>query len=217
MVPPTRRRALHGATALVAALAGCGGSTTSVSRSSGPESDENVDRDPDSFTLRNAENGPPAWLPDPDEEETPWPGDRPWARGRTRVLIASRESLARLEFADVPGVEDARAFAEATDLSRATLLLDAHRVGACFTLELCAVAWSATRYHTFLSRQYRDADVACSTDAREGLAFLVRIPAVLDPTEVRGSGSATTSGTCEGWVDRMRARRAAARERGGDA
>lgn len=204
MRPCTRRRALGGAAALLAALAGCSGSVSKSGGSNAPGAVENVETDPESYALRNPRDEPAVWLRSEDDGETRRSdtGDGTWLGARTEALIASRSTADRLAFADVEGIDGARSFVRETEFDRETLLVDPERVGECFALELCYVTWSATEYHTYYARRYRDVDVACSADRRDGTARLVRIPDALDPERVTSRGSGTTSRTCYSWEGR---------------
>lgn len=209
MVPCTRRRALLGAAGVLAALAGCSGSSSGSDRSGGPEPGENVETEPDHHALRNSRNGPAVWIGSGDGGSGSTPDDDA-RRRRSHGLIATRRDADRLAFADVDGADGARAFVEGTDFDRETLLIEPDSVGECYDLQLCYVTWSATEYHTYYARHYRDVDVACSTDDRDRVAHFIRIPDTIDPERVRGSGSGTTSGTCHGWERRLERRRAEA-------
>lgn len=206
MVPYTRRRTLQGAAALLTGLAGCGGSTSGSSRSNEMGPEDNVDLDPPNVALRHHRNEPPIWIDDTRDSDTESTTEQPWRRGTTRGLIASRETAQQLTIADIEGREEVLQFLEHTDFTQATLVLDATRVDECYHRDLCYVTWSATRYHTYYARHYREASVACSTDAHDGIAHLIRIPDTLDPDEVTGSGTGTTSGSCHEMIDRRRAR-----------
>jgi hypothetical protein len=220
MVPLTRRRVLHGATALLAALGGCNdpiSGSASSSHSVPPRDAENLETDPESYVLRGSEDRPLVWLRPENTDES----DASETRDRRRTgprhdLVADEDTAARLAFAEnavgvrEPGdaaetpeprrgsdaIDAARAFVEGTDFDSETLLIDPRRIGECYRLGLCYVTWSETEYHTYYGRFYRDADVACDADARDATVRLIRIPDVLDPEEVTGSGSGVHSGSC---------------------
>lgn len=198
MVPRTRRRFLHGtAAALLAGLAGCGQSTTDDAPSDDPPRGENVERDPESYVLRNDAETPPAWLPDDRRGRTT--GDAttgPPERARTRRFVASEESAGRLAFADVEGVDEARQFVADTDFGSETLYVESQAVDECRTLELCYVTWSAGDVETQYGGHYRDADVSCGADARDAVTWLIRIPDTLDPDAVTSYGSGWSSNGC---------------------
>lgn len=191
MVSATRRALLSGAAATVAGLTGCSGANRSSS-SSPPDDPANVATEPDAVGIRGSENTPLAWL-----------GERPTPTGERRIsdhvteLVASAEAAEDLDYAEVDGVEAMQAFVSDTDFDRETLLLESHRVPECYRLELCAVTWSAASYHTYWSRRYRPADVACAADAHDRVAHLVRIPGVIDPSQLSSAGARTSSGSCD--------------------
>lgn len=190
MVPATRRALLTGAAAAVAGLAGCSGSNSSSS-SSPPSDPENLETEPLTVSVRHTENAPVAWL---GEKPTPT-GDRRLSDHETD-LIPNAETAADLGFADLDGVDELQSFVDSTDFDRETLLLESHRVDECYRLELCAVTWSASSYHTYWTQTLRPADVACSAESQDRVATLVRIPAPLDPAELNGAGSRMSRGSC---------------------
>lgn len=199
MVPRTRRRVLRGtAAAVLTGLAGCSRSTTDDPPAEEPPQGENVERNPDSYALRNDAETPPAWVPDErsgrtTDDATAEPPDR----ARTRSLVATEEAVARMGFADVDGAEEARRFASDTDFGSETLYVESQAVDECRTLELCYVTWSAGDVETQYGGHYRDADVSCEADARDAVSWLIRIPDVLDPDAVTGYGSGWSSRGCE--------------------
>jgi len=195
----TRRRALSGAVALLTGFAGCSGESSSSS-SYPPEDVANVAFDPESYSLRNPRPEPTVWTderPTPDEE-----GNHYW----NHVFVTSADDAATVSFANVPGAADARDFIDSTDYDAATVYVEQSTVQECFAPELCHVRWSETDVHTSYARRYRDADVACETDAEDVVATLVRIPAVLDPDDISSYGSSHGSGTCERRNERIRRR-----------
>ena len=198
----TRRRALSGAAALLTGFAGCSGESSSSS-SYPPENIENVAVDPESYSLRNPNDGPTVWTgerPTPREDE-----ERSHYRHHT--FVTSADDAAGVSVADVPGADEARAFLDETAYDAATVYVEQWRVRECFAPELCHVRWSETDVDTSYSRRYRDADVACETEAEDTIATLIRIPAAFDPSEVNSYGSSYGSGTCEERNERIRRRR----------
>ncbi|MDS0296217.1 hypothetical protein [Halogeometricum luteum] len=196
-MPSTRRRFLLGAAAtLLSGLAGCNGesygSSTAVERSNrsdpGPV--------PDHYVLRNAGNEPPAWFVDPDEETTTERGTVPDRMRETRGFVASETTADRLRFADVDGADAAREFVAATDFESETVYVETESVSECRTLSLCGVSWTGSSIHTDYGSTYRDADVACEADARDGVSTLIRIPEALDPDTVNSYGSGWSSRGC---------------------
>ncbi|MFC4451827.1 hypothetical protein [Halorussus aquaticus] len=158
---------------------------------------ENVVRDPEFVTLRDSDADALAWVP--SEGTTASDGDEsstPSATHRERRLVATAEAADRLRFADVEGADDARQFVAETDFESQTLFLERHRVRECFRLKLCYITWSETEVGTRYGRYYRDADVACRTDAEDATVRLIRVPDALDPERVSGYSSGTNSNGC---------------------
>ncbi|WP_251331225.1 hypothetical protein [Haloplanus pelagicus] len=206
----TRRRALHGAVAVVAGFAGCSGESSSSS-SSPPDTSGNVELNPESYSIRN-----------PAPRPTLWTGDRPTtADGEERtqyrhhLFVTSADEAATVSFADVDGVEGAREFLDATDYGAATVYAEQWRIEECFAPDLCSIRWSTDDVDTSYTRRYRDADVACEADAEDVIATLIRIPEAFDPSDVNGYGSSYGSGTCERENERIRRRRNASDGTGG--
>lgn len=197
MVPATRRALLTGAAAAVAGLAGCGGSNSSSS-SSPPSDPENLETEPATVAVRHTANAPVAWL-----GEKPTPTDDRGLSSHDSELVANAETASDLGFADVDGVDDMRSFVDATDFARETLLLERHRVGQCYELGLCAVTWSATSYHTYWTQTLRPADVACSAEAHDRVATLVRIPDVIDPSQLSSAGARMSRGSCTKYLTEL--------------
>lgn len=190
MPAPTRRRALHGAAALLAGLAGCFDESSSTGTRATRRSGD-VAYDPESFALRNPSPGPTVWT---GQRPTAEPGDdRVYFPGH--LFVAGPDDLADVSVADVPGAADARAFLEATDYDAATVYVDQSFVGECYEPELCHVRWSETEIRTSYARRYRDVDVACEADAEDFVTNLIRIPVALDPDKVR-SYSSSGGGRC---------------------
>lgn len=210
MPPLTRRRALQGAAGLLAALAGCPDRTSDSS----PTPTVPADRpraggltDPAHVVLRHSE-GPAAWFADPDRGQDPTAVES--ENGRTRGLIASdavAETLSVAEGASADatatetapgdGVAAASDLVAGTDFDSETLFLDQRRVGECYRLELCYVDWTPTEFETQYGRILRDHDVACSADAADSVAVLIRVPAALDPDERASYSSGVHSGSCD--------------------
>lgn len=207
----TRRRALSGAAALLTGFAGCSGEGSSGS-SHPPEDIENVAIDPESYSLRA-----------PGREPAFWTGERPTAgddeerwRRRHHAFVTGPDDAAGVSFADVTGADEARAFLDGTDYDAATVYIEQMSIEECFAQDLCYVEWSETDIGTDYTRRYRDADVACETDARDVVATLIRIPEAFDPGDINSYGSSRGSGTCERTNERIRRRRNASDGSGGD-
>lgn len=206
MVSRTRRALLQGAAALSLGLAGCSGATsssTTVTASNRLNADNAV-LEPDHVALRNQDNTRIVWFDDelpasPDST----PDDRHRISDAEAGLIADEGDAAELRFADVDGVDDARRFVDETDFDSETLVLETTRVPECYRLELCGATWSESDYHTYYGRVLRPADVACETDAWDRVSHLIRLPAVLDPSEITGRGSGTSGSGCGGFRRRF--------------
>jgi hypothetical protein len=196
----TRGRALSGAAALLAGLAGCSGESSSSS-SYPPAEVGDLEPNSEPYSLRN-----------PDVEPTVWTGERPTPGGgeerthrRHHLFVTGADDASAVAFADVAGAGEARTFLDATDYDAATVYLEQRTVRACFAPELCHVRWSESDIDTSYARRYRDADVACETGAEDTVVTLIRIHERLDPSEVNGYGS-NGSGTCERRNERIRRR-----------
>lgn len=195
MVPstPTRRRTLLAAAGTLAALAGCSGSNSGGGRGTPASGGRRQRFDPDSVLphhrLRAATDDPLLWDPTVTSD-----GDS--TRQRRPTFIASRETADRIEFADVDGAADARAFLDETTFDAETIYVERYPVRACYTLQLCGVSWTETSIDTEFGRVLRDADVACEADARESTAWLIRIPESLDPDLITSYGSGSSSRSC---------------------
>ncbi|WP_135854339.1 hypothetical protein [Halorussus salinus] len=190
-----RRRVLHGAVALLGALAGCSDATTDRGSSSGASRPENVLYDPEAVWLRSSDRPRPlVWLPREEARVGDSSGDdsgssSPPEDARQSAFVASRADADRLGVADEEGADAVRRFVAETDFERQTLYVENREVGACRAPELCSVAWSASDIHTEYARTFRDADVACRADERDATAVVIRIPDAIDPEEVNSHGS----------------------------
>lgn len=182
MVPLTRRRALQ-SVALAVGLGGCNGLSGSASHSESvpPRTAENVAVDPPTVSLRNP-TGDPVFRVESsaDEEQEPRP---------EYGFVTDAESAATLAFADsVDGVDDARAFLDATDYASETVYYVQQSIGECYWLECCYATWSETDVDVQFSRRLRDADVSCDADAEDGQATFVRLPEALDTDGINSYG-----------------------------
>jgi len=202
MPSTTRRTALSVAAALLTGAAGCSGETSSES-SYPSESTGNIAMDPEWRRLRRSDRGPLLWT-----------GDRPTTtddeghvHARGHFFVTSADEVSNVGIAGVDGADTARAFLEETDYDSATVYVEHSSIRECFTTNLCHVEWSESDIKTSYAREYRDADVACETDARDTLATLIRIPAAFDPTDINGYGSSRGSASCAVRNDHLRQRR----------
>lgn len=194
MSPLTRRRALHGVAGVLACLAGCSAENSGIG-ASGREStrDPNAETvtDPDAASLRVTGERPVVWR----EEETADESDR---RDRfSHEFLADARAARSLSFAtDADGVDEVRSFLDSTDYDAETVYVEQTTVGECFRRELCSVRWTDTEIQTSYARRFRDADVACETDAKDTVAWFVRIPDAVDPDAIDGYGSRYGSDGC---------------------
>ena len=196
MSPRTRRQTLRGAAALLAAFAGCSGTSSDRSNDE-PHYPENVELDPETYSLRNPGGGPVVRRRSEsttEGENGDDGGESPSFRGYW--FVASSEDAKDLVYADVAGADEARRFVAATDFDEETIFVQQRSVGECYRLELCYVGWSGTEIWTEFGRRYRDADVACEVGAESAVAILVRIPDVIDPERNHGFGFGVRSGGC---------------------
>ncbi|WP_049985598.1 hypothetical protein [Halobellus rufus] len=199
---PSRRRLLQSTAAVlgVSALAGCGGSSSSTGTArAGPDVDppEDAVTDPTHVSLRNPELAPivvdPASeteTPESDSDVTPQFDD--WQHD----LVADAERAEALEFADVDGADEARALLDGTDFESESVYVEGHVVPECYERRLCWVRWTDSDIETDYARILRDADVACGADDEDFVTNLIRIPAPLDPDDVRSYGPSSGSGRC---------------------
>ncbi|MBX0346785.1 hypothetical protein [Haloarcula pellucida] len=205
MVPPTRRRVLHGAAGLASALAGCGGlldgtgesSRTSPTATAGESDFAGSESDPENLAIRADTDRPPVWLADPDQADGGRPTESEHSYLRTNALVDSRERADRVAVADVPGADRVGAFLDATAFDSETVYVETHQVGECFRLELCSVSWRPDEVQTDYARVTRPYDEACRADRKVFAVRLVRIPAALDADSVNGFGSSIGSGSCD--------------------
>lgn len=194
MRPLTRRRALHGVVGLLGCLAGCSAEDAAIGASGGESTrspnGETV-TDPDAASLRVTGERSVVRR----REETADENDR---RDRFSHEFLTDASTARsLSFAtDADGVDEVRSFLGSTDYDAETVYVEQTAVGECFRRELCSVRWTDTEIHTSYARRFRDADVACETDAKDTVAWFVRIPDVVDPAAIDGYGSRYGSDGC---------------------
>jgi len=204
---PTRRRLLRSTAALLGAgaLAGCGGHSGASGSStvSGPGAEPPADAlvDPTAVKLRSPELKPIVFTESEsgtqtgadsasgDQTETPIDDWR-------HTLVGDAETAASLSFADVDGVDDAKALLEETDFESESVYVERHAIGECYERQLCWVRWTENEIETDYARILRDADVACEADARDVVTYLIRIPVALDPEQVNSYSSGSGSGPC---------------------
>ncbi|WP_277554041.1 hypothetical protein [Halobaculum limi] len=174
-------------------MAGCNGSNSGGGRGTSTGGGRRQRFDPDSVLphrrLRAASDDLLLW-------DSTVASDGDSTRRRRPTFIASRETADQIEFADLDGAADARAFLAETAFDAETIYVERYPVRACYTLQLCGVSWTETSIDTEFGRILRDADVACEADARESTAWLIRIPEVLDPDRITNYGSGSSSRSC---------------------
>ncbi|WP_226012168.1 hypothetical protein [Halomicrobium salinisoli] len=212
MAPLTRRRALHGAAGLVAALAGCSGTGFAESestRSSTPTaaardaSGRNSETDPPLVTIRSDADRPPVWFADEDGGGRATAGERHYHGDRTVIDGADRAE--RVRVAGGVDAEPVRSFLDETDFEAETVYLEVNRVEECFRLELCRIQWQSDEVQTDYGRVLRPYDERCEADAKVYEARLIRIPDAIDHEDVHGYGSSVGGGACGERVARARA------------
>lgn len=197
---PSRRQFLAGVAAATAATAGCSGTNSGSSdpgtpTESGPGSG-NVARDPPHLTVRrDASEEPPVWV-GPSEGGTDVDGDGRPVGAHGRKLLATASAADRVEVAADVDPEPVRSFLRETVFEEETVYLVFRPVRACYRLELCHVTWTESDVETQFGGDYRDADVACTQDVREGVSVLIRIPDALEPAEVSSYGGGWSGGGC---------------------
>lgn len=218
MVPPTRRRLLHGAAGLAAGLAGCSGidgpsdssptsSPTAGRGGTGPDASSTTD--PETLRVRVDDGRPPLWLAGPDRDDgRPTLDDH--SRRLSSIIVDSQARAERVEIVDVPAAERARSFLAGTAFGRETVYVETHRVRACFRLDLCDVSWRPTTIETDYARTLLPYDERCAADAWAAEAWLVRIPAALSEDDVNSYTTSVGSASC----DRTAGRGGAAGEHG---
>lgn len=185
----SRRGALRSTAGLLAALAGCSAETGSPSTPSERGPPEDALRNPSTVRLRNPNSAPVVThgTPTPTVQE-----GRIWGH----LLVTDTETANALTFADVDGVERARTFLKKTDFSTETVYVEQRELGECYTRRICWVRWTTASIETAYTTELRDADVACSADAIDVVATLIRLPAALDPDTITRYGSRGGSDYC---------------------
>lgn len=200
MVPNTRRRFLHVATAVAGGLAGCSRLTGDGTQSSGSASengvsnfpDGNVESNPPTVLLRSESELPPIRLDGTDDEYSEPSRTRPSPRIRNEVVGSESSAEALTVAADGDGSVDQ--FVSETNFESETLYLEVNRVRTCFRLELCRIAWRSDEVRTDYVRKLRSYDERCSTGSYAYESRLVRLPVALDEESVTGSGSTISGG-----------------------
>ncbi|WP_424005273.1 hypothetical protein ACOZ4I_17965 (plasmid) [Haloarcula salina] len=199
MVPRTRRRFLHVATAAVTALAGCdtlsGGSARS-SRSSTESEDappaSDSETDPPMVRLRGGSDVPPIRLVDPDATETDSPPPSPYRTRDQYEIIDTRDRADQLRVAADEDADRVSSFVAETAFDAETLYLETRRVEECFRLRLCQISWGPTEIETDYVRPLRPYDERCRDGATVFESRLIRLPVALDAESVRSFGTSVS-------------------------
>ncbi|QIO22260.1 hypothetical protein [Haloarcula sp. JP-L23] len=203
MVPPTRRRVLHGAAGLASALAGCGGlldgtvESTRETPTAGETTYAGSESAPETLGLRADVDRPPVWLSDADGDDGGRPTESEYSSRHTSALVDSPERAERVSVADVPGTDRVGSFLGETDYDSESVYIETHQVEDCFRLELCHVAWNPDEVRTDYALSSRPYDEPCRADEKVYAVRFIRIPAPLDDDEVNGHGSSIGTGSCD--------------------
>ncbi|WP_396611601.1 hypothetical protein ACH9L7_15585 [Haloferax sp. S1W] len=146
MVPhhATRREVLSLSGAALASLAGCTTRTSNREQSPSPTASEpdyphRVDT-PDTVTVRNPDGEPAADSSDHSPEEDMFESSPHWAYEDWLVTAPGEREALNFSQAHT-GVEAARDFIAATDLSETTLLVHQYNIGPCETRQLSRLEW----------------------------------------------------------------------------
>lgn len=122
--------------------------------------------------------------------------------GRRRVLestVIDTQSRAN-QLAVGPGIdrEQVDTFVSATTFDTETLYLEQAEIGACFTLNLCRIAWQPDEVSTDYGQQTRPYTERCKADQQVFEARLIRLPDSLDSDEVRSFSRSIGTASCGG-------------------
>ena len=216
---PSRRRALGGVAAVLAALAGCNGSTDAQPRAGketeppplvgdergpSPPSDDESDgvdrrerivRDPPTVKLRRTRlQEPLVELPDFGSELSP--AERELRETVRRGFVTTSEAASLVHIDGGEGAETARRFLAATDFDREFVYLTRTGVPQCYEQVLCFVTLTPTELETTYAEVYRDYDVACSADEYDRIIRLVRLEGSVDTGQIESGGVHVRRGGC---------------------
>lgn len=196
----SRRHALQAAGGvLCAVLAGCNGSD-SASRSY-PRASRNTVEDITVLKVRNTapspmvERGRDEMAETTDSTTAERPPDH---RGRMmdHVTAMTRDGDRQLVFPDdVPGASDLRSFFEQTDFETESIYLAQSSLPECYDRHLTGVYREEDGVDAQFCRSIRPADVACSADSHDMVAFAIRLPFAGDDFNSVGGGH---SSQCDG-------------------
>lgn len=205
MVPHTRRRFLHVATAVAGGLAGCGRLTGGAARSSESTADNGgsdvpasgSETDPQTVLLRADSETPPIRLTDSERENTDSPRPGHYSPRITTAVVDSRSRSQRLTVADGVDGDAVSSFVSATEFDSETLYLETNRLQECFRLELCRISWQPDEVQTDYGRVLRPYDERCGADERAFESRLIRLPVALDEESVNSHGSTIRGSPCD--------------------
>ncbi|GAB3699043.1 hypothetical protein [Halorubrum pallidum] len=196
----SRRRFIGSAAATLSApaLSGCGGSGSSSGSTSSDDPDaeppDDALRAPPHVTLRGSTTEPNIVMRESTESGT---GDSPNERDDwAQYVLSGDDDADALTFAEVEGVDEARAFLDQTEFDSETVYVERHLVGECYRHRLCWVRWTRREIETDYARVLRDVDVACEADARVAVTNLIRLPVALDSERISSYSSGGGSGAC---------------------
>lgn len=196
MPSTSRRRVLWSTIGLFSVLAGCSADSTSSATatptSRGPPADALVR--PPTVSLRNPSTAPVVVRS--DGENTTKSASESTDRTRRHILVADAKTATSITFADVEGTDRARRFLDDTDFATQTVYVEQREIGECYEQKLCWVRWTDTSVETAYASGYRDADTACTADANDVVAVLIRLPVALNPEGVHRHRSSAGSGRC---------------------
>ncbi len=199
------RRRLLAATGgcLSASVAGCVEAIEGIEYESSSDADESVSSEPyeasddlEYVSVRAPGEMPFVFSSADDAEEAEY-DDSPTARARAQSTVfvtdeAAGESL-YIDY-DGDGVDDARAFVDATDFESQTVVVEQRRIDDCYRRALVSVSARDDEFRTQYCRELQPATAPCDADATEMQAFFIRVDRPYsDRPSRRGGGE---SGSC---------------------
>lgn len=205
MVPHTRRRFLHTATALAGGFAGCSRlssdaeqpSQTPTESTTSNSSTSNTETDPPTVLLRAGSEIPPIRVMDPDQETTRAPRPERFSPRMTHELVDSQSKGQQLTVAGDEDSDTVSSFIAETDFDNETVYLETNEVKECFRLKLCHISWHPSKIETDYTQQLRPYDESCTVEKHVFESRLIRLPVALDGDSVNSFGSRISgSGRC---------------------
>lgn len=193
----SRRHALHAAAGvLLTAFAGCN-DIDSASQSV-PRDDRDRVADVTVLKIRNR-TGTPMVLRRRDLTTEDEPTDEPpGRRGNIMDHVTEMDSDDERALAfqtDVPGASDLEAFFEATDFESESVYIAQSSIPECYERHLTGVHREGDGVDAQFCRTLRPADVDCSADEHDMVAFAIRLPFHGDDFSSVGGGH---SSRCDG-------------------